>query len=494
MIFGAGIPAADVPILATGKHCRPWVLYGTILEASTDEEGLWIQEPSLMCDTDPQILTGLPHVFKLWYSSGVNFHIGYAESPDCINWTKRSSAVIANGTRCGNVLRVGAYYYLTMFEPFGTIRLMRSTDGIAWINVSTVATPGGEGAWNQSLSGNSCLLVDGDAWYCFVDTVDGRGAFPGYVVGLYVSPDAGATWSEGSFTNPVLDHPQFGVDVGGTISGMFVKKVGATFYMWAQGSLASAYGPTDILRFSSTDLQTWTQAPVAFTFPRHRPANNGIDTVDRAYLSQVADVTMAEVDGKTYMVYSGLQDATADSHFELAVADMTIADLVQTDEGIQLGANPELMVNASFEGVDYGEGTNACFTWADTVSDGAIARTKTAAEVHTDTSRIAAIKLTAGEGTDTNTVQAKHGLVPSCHYTLSGWARGDGTNAGRVAVTDSTGGVLLAVTALGTGATYAAFSETFVAPTNGIANIILLCPETEGGYVCFDDISLKRTL
>jgi hypothetical protein len=149
-----------------------------------------------------------------------------------------------------------------------------------------------------------------------------------------------------------------------------------------------------------------------------------------------------------------------------------------------------LILNA---GLDTEGTTTTLLDWTDSVGTGAIARTTTAGEFRSGT---AAVKLTAGATKNTSTSQTTNYIEPEAQYTLSFWTRGDGTNAGRYAVTDRTHSTLiLAYTATGvTGTDWVEVTHTFIAPAGCTrVQLSVRCPDVDGGFACFDDVSLRLT-
>lgn len=479
-------------VIATPDRVRTWLPMGTVFEGL----GQYTPgEPNLLYDTDPQILVGYRKVFKVWFSQifdGYGSCVGYAESPDCVHWTRWPQLlVVGSYFRAGHVIRhTDGYYYMTALatggDDLGKINLLRSVDGVSsWTKVSTVSSPAA-GTWKSALN-NSCLMIEADKWSIWYSTVNA--ATGKYVVGLATSTDLGATWTDDPAC-PVLTTALSGPNAGGTICGPFVQKVGARYIMWAHTSPSTGMSPTDLQRFESTDRTTWTQSVSGFTIPRYNPASNPhVTDVD----GQVADITMCEANGKTYAIVVALSDSTYESHFDLFVADKTIAELVATSEGIVTGAKPDMITNGSFEKTGAYGTWGSCGAWTDETTTGTVARTTTTAEVRPDTSRLAAMKITAGDEKNASSSQDIWGLTAGAAYTLSGWSRGDGGSyGGRIAIRDSSANDLATIT-VPTSATYGRFSVAFVAPTDGRCSVVLRCPDNSGSYVCFDDLSLVAT-
>ena len=489
MVLDREATAWEVQQAANLPMSGVWAPQGVVMEPATALETTWIQEPNILYDTSPQLLTGNARVFKLWYSMGNDVDvvaIAYAESTDCIHWTKHPSNPIINGrTRSGGCVKVGGLYYMTA-KSGEALDMLSSSDGVHWSVVAIGIVPAGiDNAWDVGIN-NSCLLYENGTWYIFYD---GSTTTPSnnYAVGFASSTD-GVHFTKYS-GNPVLQHATSGYDINGEVGGPFVHRASnGTYYMWCQCSPIAASGPTDLIRFHSTDRVTWAQDMPLNSYPRHSPYNGWF-----SQFGQVSDCTMCEVNGITYMIYAGLADGGYESHFELATAQMGFDQLVETYEGIAPGYKMEMLINPSFEIIGAG-GADIWRDWTETAADGAIARTITVGEVHADSSRIAACKLTAGSGLTTNVSQRIDRLIPRATYVLSGYSRGDGTHAGRLRI-QSLASADLFVFGLSTGttsATYAPFSFTFIAPLDGSVTLGCYCPETSGGIAYFDDLSVRQ--
>ena len=457
-----------------------WKVQGVVLDPNTVLDAKFLGEPNLMVDNNPQILTSAEIVFKLWYSIGLtaSFVIGYAESLDGIHWYKYTSNPIITGmTRAGNVLKIKDVYYMTAWNG-ADLQLIKSTNGIVWeVITANVVTAH---SWNTGLAGNSSLLFDEGIWYIYYDAVVGSN----YQVGVAISTD-GITFVDYAH-NPIVTAASEGIDAGGTYGSPFVIRAGNSYYMWGNASPVGIVGATDFVRFKSSDKLTWTQDTIQPGFIRNSPGSGWFNQ-----FGQIGDPTMCEYNGSTYLMYAAVNDQT-EEHFELAIAPMTIAQLVQTQEGIVPGYKMQMLLNNSFEVIGYSGA--AFWSWTSSVGTGTITRTTIAAHVNPDTSRIAACELIAGSSENTFISQLISDLIPLATYVLSGYGQGDGTHAGRLRVQNSSSADLIpfGMSNTTTSTSYAPFSFTFIAPYDGIVTLSCYCPSVSGGIAYFDDLFLVQ--
>lgn len=120
-------------------------------------------------------------------------------------------------------------------------------------------------------------------------------------------------------------------DSDGSCGGPEVHKLSGIYYVWIQCS-RNSFRPTDIYRFQSSDLKTFIRSPVGIVMGR-TTKDEGMNVSG----GQVADASMIEVDGKTYMFYDATDtqnpNPTQDMHLKLAIATMSMDQLVKTSEG-----------------------------------------------------------------------------------------------------------------------------------------------------------------
>ena len=287
-----------------------WQRYGDVISDVTTAE------PSVIYDTNPQILTNETYVYKMWYRYGWSTaYLYYAESTDGINWVKYSGNPILTGYYQPFVFKYNNTYYLFASQydsAVGASVLYRfhSTDGINWVNDGKVLDEGTGGV------ANTFVWVENGTWYMLYEY--GQGVDNRWKIGLATSTD-GLSWTKSS-ANPVIS-------TTGSCSGPFMrydtpKFSDGYYYLWVHCSPSGTL-PTDIYRYRSTDLINWENQ--GMVFPR-----KGTDEGEGSSVGQVADVTMWEIGGKVYMYYFATSNGTAetDGHIKLAIANMTFEELI----------------------------------------------------------------------------------------------------------------------------------------------------------------------
>lgn len=245
----------------------------------TDSQG--INEPNVIYEGNPQILTGQTNVYKMWYRVGWDVgNINYAESTDGLTWTKYSSNPVISGGKeyCPHIFKYNGMYYcyvhhaltLGVFDS-GFSRLI-SNNGINWAVDAPHCLTTGSGWENYNL-GNPFVWVEDGQWKMIYEAMGTQ-----WNLGYATSSD-GKTWTKYS-GNPVL------IDGGGP----YVIKVGNTYYMWYHAGQL----PTDIYLATSTNLITWTK--LGLVLRRTLPWE----------ASQVADPTILVVGTEVWMWYTGV--------------------------------------------------------------------------------------------------------------------------------------------------------------------------------------------
>jgi hypothetical protein len=201
--------------------------------------------------------------YKMWYyGSGLANNIsklGYATSPNGINWTKNPNPILSAGTaawEAGGVFspsilkNLGSYtMFYTGVDAAGSVcRVGRATslDGINWqkdtIN-NPVLSVGAPGQWDDGwiAVGRNCLKLDNKIylWYTGASSTTGRR------VGIATSTNDGVTWTKYS-GNPVLNLGSAGSWDANYVQAGTVLLEGNTFRMWYDGSREPT--PTNLWR------------------------------------------------------------------------------------------------------------------------------------------------------------------------------------------------------------------------------------------------------
>jgi predicted GH43/DUF377 family glycosyl hydrolase len=185
--------------------------------------------------------------YKMWYGGGSIMYgekIGYATSPDGINWTKYAdNPVFEAGADDWEAAAVG----MLCIMPFGgeykmwytgvsteiefCIGYATSTDGILWqrATINNPVLEPGPGQWDDSgIYAPRLLFIDGIyyMWYTGDDGVKRQ-------IGLATSPDGIFNWAKHA-ANPVLS-PSPGTWDSENIEGGSVLLVDDTLFYWYNG-------------------------------------------------------------------------------------------------------------------------------------------------------------------------------------------------------------------------------------------------------------------
>lgn len=296
-----------------------WNRKGTVL---TDPHS--VGEPFVLYDANPVILTGLTACFKMWYTHGwAATSLCYAESADGLNWTPyASNPLLPTHSRC-SVLKVGGTFYIYTESAGNALDCYTSADGVTLVLAQADVIPAGSpGDWDDFGVANSHIWrEDASHWFALYESRHGADTWK---IGLATSPD-GLNWTKYG-SNPVMS-----LGVAGMIGGPWVWKApDNTYWCWVHTSGVN-FIPTDIFRYSSVDLHTWTATPAAATFQRiTEDEGAGLDA------AQVADACLVELNGQTYLFYSAMRTQNGDMHINCAIADTTLAGLVAGNEDVGL--------------------------------------------------------------------------------------------------------------------------------------------------------------
>jgi predicted GH43/DUF377 family glycosyl hydrolase len=194
--------------------------------------------------------------YKMWYTSeGPNyttFKIGYATSPDGVNWNRLDNPIFEAGTQSWEAGGVGTccvmpitggykmwYVGATTAGVNGKqcLGYATSIDGISWqrdtLN-NPVLEPGDPGEWDDYWLMLPRVLFIDDLYYMWYGAAGSY--FGDFRVGLATSID-GINWTK-FWDNPVLKPSVSGWDNGGAESGSVVM-IGDSLFMFYDGSNAS---------------------------------------------------------------------------------------------------------------------------------------------------------------------------------------------------------------------------------------------------------------
>ena len=202
IIFSNGLVQAQIE----------WTRYGDNPVLDVGPPGAW---------DDAMLVRGSVYIdnttYHMWYSGydGLTFRIGYATSPDGINWQKYSSNPVldfgASGTWDDEYVAIptviyfnSQYHMIYQGRDNGTIRLGHATspDGINWTKdpQNPVIDIGAPGSWYDTWVATPFMMSKGDTlhlWFFGRQGTIGR-------IGHAFSTDEGTSW-EFNPNNPVLD-------------------------------------------------------------------------------------------------------------------------------------------------------------------------------------------------------------------------------------------------------------------------------------------------
>lgn len=291
-----------------------------ILSAAGWEAQNTVQEPSLIYESG---------TWKMWYTGGYTSPaMGYASCTSdptiAANWTKYASnpvlgqgTVVAGWVAGPNILKVGSTYYAFYYDAAGggNLKVSTSTDGLTW-TTPTTALASNAVAWGTGWA-NSFVWGSSGAWKMLVElrsTASGTPWRTAYATSTNATPVSGWTvQGTGPISSLIL--PSGGSQCGGpwlanggaTLNGLY-----HLFFHAGNGAF------TDIYHAHSSDLSTWT-----ISQPPELIANRGTYEPQQA-----ADACVVEVNGASYLFYSGIDNGAPSGYISVATYQRPVADLV----------------------------------------------------------------------------------------------------------------------------------------------------------------------
>jgi hypothetical protein len=344
------------PRVSTGV----WKHRGTVLQSSLAIDNGNVFEPSIIYEGSPQVLTGYTNVFKMWFDSGWGAGagvIGYAESPDGINWTRQTAPLFTDHYRT-SVMKNGSTYYLFAANIAATqIDVYTSSNGVTW-TLGAAAIITAAGGPTEIAIHNSSVYVESGTWYMLYDQQNAAG----FTTGLATATNPVGTWTKQGTVMSFLSGT-------GTLGGASpIAKVGSTYYVWIIRAVAAGVLPTDIWRYSASAIAgPWTSSATV-SIPRVT-IDEGADTA----IGQTADPSWVEANGKVYMYYSASPDGVNPEgfmHIKLAIADMPMSRLVGAEDTLDqasVGSQPGGLIFYQATGLPYPRFSPVAFenSWVD---------------------------------------------------------------------------------------------------------------------------------
>ena len=244
-----------------------WTKQGTWFSPVASELGgttQGIQNPWIILEGSPQILTGSNPVYKMWFITAVSgsaFNVGYAESYTAAagSWVRYSGNPIISGAGYSvTVWKNAGTYYLFCNSLIGTIALFTSANGMTgWTSVGAVLVKGTSGLWDdhniqqlavQFLDTAGAYGAAGTA-YALYSAFGGTG---GQGIGQVTAVSPFTTWTKYA-GNPVLANCW--------AMGQSYVDGSDNYYFWSLETYAgnTNLDPTDGIRIQSVPpFTTWT--------------------------------------------------------------------------------------------------------------------------------------------------------------------------------------------------------------------------------------------
>lgn len=300
-------------VFAAVQEQGAWVrvVGNPILEAALSWEHNGLQEASVLYEG--------PGDWKMlaraaWTTTAA---IEYFTSTDGITWTRPLAlAVLGHGSggeisgvdcHYPHYMKVGsAYwcYYVSGDPATGPYHRATASDGFTFALVPGMAItlPSGYTSW-----GNCYVWEEAGTFFGLFEAGSTAGS-PTWAIFLYTSAD-GITWTIGN-GGAALSTLQ--VAAGGAYGGPWMpagQKVRGRYQLWYHAAPGAGDLPTDLYHASSDDLITWTKVTPGPLLEHDGGAFE---------VTQAADPCVLEVDGESWLFYSGVDQDTENASIGLA--------------------------------------------------------------------------------------------------------------------------------------------------------------------------------
>jgi alpha-tubulin suppressor-like RCC1 family protein/predicted GH43/DUF377 family glycosyl hydrolase len=253
-----------------------WVKYPSNPVFNIGSPGSWddysVSEPCVIKESNG--------TYKMWYSGydGTTWRIGYATSGDGITWTKYLYNPVLNVGSAGawddynvvyqTVLKDSDGIYKIWYSgmdalySFKGIGYATSPDGVNWTKYASnpVIIPGTNSTWDDTYVGCPTVIKESGTykmwyWGCDGSSWSGGLATSKWKIGYATSTD-GISWTK--YSTPVLDG---GTQYVNVTDPCVIKDSDGTYKMWYNGENLSYNSSRTCYAFSSDGIN-WTKYPI----------------------------------------------------------------------------------------------------------------------------------------------------------------------------------------------------------------------------------------
>jgi predicted GH43/DUF377 family glycosyl hydrolase len=284
--------------------------------------------------------------YKMWYTGGDadgSLNIGYATSPDGINWIKDfvNNPVLSHSGNIDDwdgfaaaapwVINDGGTYKMWYTGVKGLVTQIgyaTSPDGVNWTKYGSnpVLPIGAFSEWDQNNVALSCVIKDGSVYKMWYTGRTGSGMSIGNVAIGYATSPNGTIWIKEA-SNPVLIKSATATDFdGNAVLAACVTKSGTNYTMYYTGLTVNlGANQARIGKATSTDGMVWNKSS--------SPVLN-IGDPGSWDEKGVAAPCVLEMSGTTKMWYTGGNNNLA---FRIGYADILPTVAVPASSNLSMG-------------------------------------------------------------------------------------------------------------------------------------------------------------